>query len=71
MCKFLPEANIKHRKTKKYIGGCGVAHTAAHTTAVQEDLGSILHTPKPRTAFIRKLSSPFFQTTDLKNDVIL
>jgi hypothetical protein len=47
-------------------GGYGVAHTVAHTTPVRVDLGSILHTPKPRTAFIRKLSSPFFQTTDLK-----
>jgi hypothetical protein len=27
-------------------------------------------TPKPRTAFIRKLLSPFFQTTDLKTIVI-
>ncbi len=27
-------------------------------------------TPKPRTAFIRKLSSPFFLTTDLKTIVI-
>ncbi len=43
--------------------GCGVAHTVAHTTPVREDLGSILHTPM---AFIQKLSSPFFHTTDLK-----
>jgi hypothetical protein len=28
-------------------------------------------TPKPRMAFDGKLSCPLFQTTDLKNDVIL
>jgi hypothetical protein len=32
---------------------------------VQEDLGSILH-PNPEWHFFGKLSSPFFQTTDLK-----
>jgi hypothetical protein len=44
--------------------GCGVAHAVVHTTPVQEDLGSILY-PNPGWHF-RKLSSPFFQTTDLK-----
>ncbi len=45
--------------------GCGVAHTVANTTPVREDLGSILH-PNPGAVFFQKLSSPFFQTTDLK-----
>jgi hypothetical protein len=39
--------------------------SVAHTTPVQEDLGSILHTTILRRYFW-KLSSPFFQTTDLK-----
>jgi hypothetical protein len=38
--------------------------SVAHTPSVREDLGSIPH-PNPGRHF-RKLSSPFFQTTDLK-----
>jgi hypothetical protein len=56
--------NFKFNKHYKVKCGCGVAHTVAHTTPVREDLGSILH-PSPGRHF-RKLSSPFFQTTDLK-----
>jgi hypothetical protein len=46
----------------------GVAHSVAHTTPVQEDLGSIPH-PDP-DGFFGNLPSPFFQTTDLKTDFI-
>jgi len=39
--------------------------SVAHTTPVREDLGSIL-TQTQDGISVEKLSSPFFQTTDLK-----
>ncbi len=41
--------------------------SVAHTPPVQEDLGPIL--TQTQMALL-DLSSPFFQTTDLKNDFI-
>jgi hypothetical protein len=40
--------------------------SVAHMTPVREDLGSIL-TQTQGGILMEKLSSPFFQTTDLKN----
>ncbi len=49
--------------------GCGVAHMEAHTTPVQEDLGSILHL-NPGWHFSEALIS-LLSHNRLKNDVIL
>jgi hypothetical protein len=48
-------------------GGCGVAHTAAHTTLVRKDMGLILH---PNPGWL--LESPISLLSDnrLKNNVI-
>jgi hypothetical protein len=48
--------------------GCGVAHTVAHTTPVQEDLGSILH-PDPDWHFSEALIS-LLSDNRLINDFI-
>ncbi len=47
--------------------GCRVANTLVHTVNDSSVRGPGFDpTPKPGTAFFQKLSSPVFQTTDLK-----
>jgi hypothetical protein len=57
-------ARLMWSKQSLIDSGCGVAHTVAHTTPVREDLSSIR--TQTLALFMENLSSPFFQTTDLK-----
>jgi hypothetical protein len=58
--KLVPTVHLELINKNIRQCGCGVAHTVAHTTPVQEDLGLFLH-PKPGQHFSGSSHLPSFR----------